>query len=377
MRLLAACSLGGAGHLQPLLPVLDAARRRGDDIVVVGPPALGSLVEATGHRFRPGGEPAEDEIAPIRERLPVLPADEASILGNRELFARLAADALLPAVRELCRDWRPDLVLREPCEYASAIVAVEEDLVAAQVAISLAEVEAGSLAAAAPALDQHRAGVTEAIRTMPYVTRLPESLDPSPFPTLRFREGSGGPPSPLPDWWDGSDAPLVYLTFGTVLGHMTMAADVFEAALAAVAGDDLRVLLTVGRFFDPAHLGPAPDNVHVERWVDQHDVLAAADLVVCHGGSGTAFGALAARLPLVTIPLFADQFENSRRIAERGAGLGVADPHDRVAVRAAIDEVLLTPSFAHAAGEVADEMAAAPAIDEVLADLSARARRAR
>ena len=34
-RLLAACSLGGAGHLQPLLPFLAAAERRGGQVLVV------------------------------------------------------------------------------------------------------------------------------------------------------------------------------------------------------------------------------------------------------------------------------------------------------------------------------------------------------
>jgi UDP:flavonoid glycosyltransferase YjiC (YdhE family) len=42
--------------------------------------------------------------------------------------------------------------MSEPCEYASAIVAVQTDTPAAQVAISLAEAEAGSIATAAPAL---------------------------------------------------------------------------------------------------------------------------------------------------------------------------------------------------------------------------------
>ena len=97
MRVLVACSLGGAGHLQPLRPFLDAARRRGSETLVVGPPALRRMVEETGHRFAAGGEPPEDAVAPIREKLPVMPAREASVLGNRELFGRLATSAMLPA----------------------------------------------------------------------------------------------------------------------------------------------------------------------------------------------------------------------------------------------------------------------------------------
>ncbi len=55
MRLLAACSLGGQGHLDPLIPFLDAARDRGDDILVVGPVSMGEAAKRAGHQFWPGG----------------------------------------------------------------------------------------------------------------------------------------------------------------------------------------------------------------------------------------------------------------------------------------------------------------------------------
>ena len=123
MRVLAACSLGGAGHLNPLLAYLTAARDLGEETLVVGPPAISELVGQTGFAFWPGGEPPEEAVAPIREQLPILPAAEALVLGNRELFGRLAARAMLPTMERVCSEWVPDLVLREPCEYSSAVVA--------------------------------------------------------------------------------------------------------------------------------------------------------------------------------------------------------------------------------------------------------------
>jgi hypothetical protein len=47
------------------------------------------MVESAGFASRAGGEPSEKQVAAIRERLPVAPATEASVLGNRELFGRL------------------------------------------------------------------------------------------------------------------------------------------------------------------------------------------------------------------------------------------------------------------------------------------------
>src|SRR5437016_5872810 len=58
MRMLAACSLGGSGHFRPLVSFLDAARRRGTETLVLGPPALREMVERAGYPFQAGGEPA-------------------------------------------------------------------------------------------------------------------------------------------------------------------------------------------------------------------------------------------------------------------------------------------------------------------------------
>src|SRR5262249_52436047 len=178
---------------------------------------------------------------------------------------------------------------------------------------------------ASPALEELRFGLTEVVRATPYVTRFPDVLDPSPFPvTIRVRETAAGSPHPLPRWWGDDDRPLVYVTFGTVLGHMTRAGDVFRLVLSAVGGAGARVLGAVGAAVDPAALGSLDPGIHVEQWVDQTDVLAEASVVVCHGGSGTTLGALAAGVPLVMVPQFADQFVNGERIASSGAGRCVA-----------------------------------------------------
>lgn len=382
MRVLAACSLGGAGHLQPLLPLLDAARAKGDETLVVAPPALAAMVAETGHPFAAGGEPPEHAVARIRERLPIAPALEASVLGNRELFGRLAATAMVPAMDRIVADWRPDLVLRDPCEYASAIVAKRRNISMAQVAIGLADVEWGSIDVAAPALEEHEPGLVDALRRSPYVSRFPSSMDASRFvDTRRFRETVVHKRGSVVDWWNGSRAPLVYVSCGTVLGHMSIAASVYTTMLEAVREIDVRVLLTVGRRFDRSSLGRIPSNVHVEPWVDQADIFPEADLVVCHGGSGTTFGALGAGLPVVVVPVFADQFANGQRIADSGAGVAVdtrrapdgalqpVDLNDAPRITEAIRTVQANAAYRDQARRVAEELAAAPTARSVLDDL--------
>src|SRR3954452_14858857 len=236
MRILAACSLGGAGHFNPLVAFLHAARSRGDEILTVGPPALRAMVESAGFPFRTGGEPSEQEVAAIRERLPVAPAAEASVLGNRELFGRLATTAMLAGMEDAWCDWVPDLVLRDPTEYASAVLAGRTQTPIAQVAISLAQAEAGSIAAAAPALQEHRRGLVSELRAQPYLTRFPASFDPSPFAeTVRFHEPPEMPVA-LPDWWRGANAPLIYMSLTSVVAYKSIASATYLDALSSANG---------------------------------------------------------------------------------------------------------------------------------------------
>ena len=384
MRVLVA-STDGAGHYGPLVPFIQALVRRGDQVLLVVPPGLGETVARTGLPHRIGEQPDERELTPLMERFAAAAPEQAAVIANRELFGRLCTAAMLPALERACHAFGPDLVLREPCEYSSAVAAGRFGVPHAQVAVSLAYGEEASLALAAPALDPYGPQLVEQLRASPYLTRFPALLDPSPFPaTSRYREPvTAG--TALPDWWCGSDSPLVYLTFGSVAGGLPAARAAYRMALDAVAGLPVRALLTVGRRTEIAGLGPVPANVHVEAWVPQGDVLTNAALVVCHGGSGTILGALAAGVPLVVVPLFADQPANGRLVASAGAGLVVApEAHEGSALsglsvqgaprlRAAIEQVLGEPSYRRAAGRTAAELRGSPPIDQVLAELPGEA----
>jgi UDP:flavonoid glycosyltransferase YjiC (YdhE family) len=156
---------------------------------------------------------------------------------------------------------------------------------------------------------------------------------------------------------------------------------VFRTALEAVSELAARVLLTVGHAFDVGRLGSVPQNTHVESWVAQADVLAEAALVACHGGSGTTFGSLAAGVPLVMCPLFADQTANGQVIETAACGLVVGGqgsvtghlralgPADVGPLRDAIERVLNESAYRRAAERVAAEIAATAGLDQVVGQL--------
>ena len=378
MRVLAACSLGGAGHWIPLSAVLAGARERGDDVLVVGPPALEPMIRRDGFDFAEGGEPPEHAIAPLRDRLAIASPSDASVIGNRDLFGRLAATAMYDPLVEHGRRFGPDVVVRDPCEYASAAFAATAGIPMAQVAISLARIEWGSLAVAAPALEDRHTGLTAEVRSSPYLTRFPETLDPSPFPrTIRCGRANDASSEPLPDWWHGASGPLVYATLGTVLPHMTEAPDHYRLLIDALDGVDARVLLTIGRHLEPASLGSVPDHVRVERWIDQRQVFAAAALTVCHGGSGTLFGSIAAGVPVVVVPSFADQFANADlvehhrlgqvvRAETRGDDRRPLGPADRDRITATIVAALDDADAAQRCDAIARQFANSPSVREAL-----------
>ena len=256
----------------------------------------------------------------------------------------------------------------------------------ARIGVALVVSEEQLFSIAGPVLDEQQPGVSERIRSSPYLTLFPASLeDPQvsePPVTHRFRDPAAGASSKgLPDWWPGDTRPLVYVSFGSVTGGLPVAGSIYAAALAAAARLPARVLLTVGRELDLDALGPAPANVHLERWVPQAEVFGQASVVVCHGGSGTTLGALAAGLPLVIVPLFADQPENARRVDAVGAGIAVPpDPSappepirsslEPIPLGAAIEAVLAEPGYGRTARALAAEMQALPPTDTALAAIS-------
>jgi UDP:flavonoid glycosyltransferase YjiC (YdhE family) len=373
-------STAGDGHLSPLIPFVAALRSRGDEVLVVVPPSAAERARRTGAGVCLVEAPPADALADAWARFVVAPAAEAAVIANREIFGRLCTAAMLPTVDEVCRTWRPAAVLHEAAEFAGPIVADRYGIPHLQVAISLADVEAASLELAAPVLEPYGVGVTSRIHSSPYLSRFPAELDPSPYPrTFRYRMDSIGPdPAAMsPDWWPGSVAPLVYITFGTVTGSLDASDQLYRAAIVAVGALDARVLLTTGRGHTP-DLGPLPPQVHVEEWVEQVDVLREASAVVCHGGSGTVLGALAGGVPMVMVAMFADQPANARRVVDVGAGLLLTQPAgsandraflDKVAVRElriALHSVLTQDTFRDAARKIAHQSNAAPDVAAVL-----------
>ncbi len=364
----------GAGHFGPLLPFAGVLARAGAEILVAVPRSGVAMVERAGLRAWTLDEPPDEERAAIFRAAHGLPSDEANALVVREVFGGMDARASLPGVREAIGSWAPDVVLFETASFAAPLAAEDAGLPAIHVAIGLTRLIETFLPHVAEPLRALRgdSGLAadpdgERLRATPVFTLTPEGLEdpavPDPPVTHRFREPEGDPGA-LPDWWAGRDQPLVYLTFGSVAPSMPGFADLARAAIGAVADRPVRALLTVGRQTDPADLGPVPPNVRVERWVPQADVMPHAAAMVCHGGFGTVRAGLAAGVPMVALPLFADQPDNARRVAEIGTGIALeGGPEAAAALGEAVGRILAEPSHRAAAARVAERHRRLPPVE--------------
>jgi UDP:flavonoid glycosyltransferase YjiC (YdhE family) len=377
-------SLRNTSHFLPLVPFIQACRQQGHEVAVAAPVDLAERVATTGAAFIPLGHPGDAGLGPIWKRMRDASREESKRIAIQELFAGTLAGAALPSLLEAVSRWRPAIVVRESQEYAAVVAAAKAGIPHGRVAISAPGGELDLLPLAAPAVDAHgqAAGlpadpVGERLRREPILTLFPEALDivrPDLATVHRFR-ATRRPAPPLPNWWPSLDGPFVYVTLGTVIGAMDQMRSAFGPALDAVRDLPVRALLTTGADLPMEALGEVPANVHVEPFVPQDDVLPHASAVLCHGGSGTILGTLAAGVPMVVAPMFADQSFNAERVVAAGAGLTM--PLREAAaddLRAALGRLLDEGAFRDAARRVAAEMEALPLVDSAPATLEALAR---
>ena len=377
MRLLVA-STRGQGHVRPLLPFVHAARAAGHDVLLAGPPALEPVASAERIGFQPVGTADARRLEHVGRMLEGRPMMERITLATTELFVGSHARAALPGMLELVAAWRPDLVLRETAEGASQLAAEAHGVPVARAGIGLCSpAEDWWLSIASPALDELRGRLglpadpdAERVLATPVLTQASPLLDAHqgdpPADVRRFR-AAAGEPAPPPDAWSGAaaDAPLVLVTFGTEVPRNGHFPGLYRTVVDALAGRGLRVLVTTGRDADPAALGPLPAGVRARRWVPQAAVMPHSAAILHHGGAGTTLAGLAAGLPMVVLPMSADQPLNARRVAELGAGIALeGGTADAARAGEALEAVLSGPTHREAAERVAADIALLPTFDE-------------
>ena len=124
----------------------------------------------------------------------------------------------------------------------------------------------------------------------------------------------------LPHWIEQlQNRTVIYASLGTVFNRQP---ELCRAILSAFTEEkEMRLILTVGPTQDPQVFEPVPGDVTLSRYVPQSWLLPLCDVVITAGGFGTVLGALSHGVPMVMIPLNADQHLNTRRCEALGAAV--------------------------------------------------------
>jgi UDP:flavonoid glycosyltransferase YjiC (YdhE family) len=366
-------SAAGLGHIHPTIPLARAAAQAGDEVRFAVAAEAVPTVQSFGFPAVPipYGDPAD-----IGRAWAALPDHDLNTYVVAEIFTRVQGLAALPAQQAAIAEFRPDLVIgneisthvaAEACRVPSAYLGIT--------ALDLADLKWEPVVAATDDL-RTAAGLAPSTRLpyeagIRYLSPVPPLLwaDPSHVPAdaiwYRHEDAedgtAGGGDAP---WPARGSRPRLYATLGSMAGRNDFGRPVFAALLEALGRIDADVLLTLGPF-DLAAIGTPPANVTVSAYEPQSRAMLC-DAAVIHAGAGTTVAALARGLPLVAVPLFADQMHNADRLV--AAELAVRVDPSEIAERlvAAVDTVLRDPAYARNARQAAAAIAARPTPRQVI-----------
>ncbi|HXA27759.1 MAG TPA: glycosyltransferase [Candidatus Angelobacter sp.] len=376
----------GIGHVNPMVPLARALAARGHEVLWAVPGEGAGHVERVGIRALRAGPVGIAGPAEVRRLYPELnalsPAAMPDVMFGK-LFGAMIAPSMLSDMVPLVLEWRPNLVVADAGEFAGHILAAELGVPSVTKGFGMLLPERRVAAAAEEVAPLWRSrglvprpygGAYQHLYLDIYPPELgSDAASHVPHrhlmrPTTDDTQNDISSTPPLPD--ARPDAPLVYVTMGTVFNNP----EPLRVVLAALNDMDVRVLVTVGPGGDPATLGTQPAHVRVERYVPQTLVLPHCAVVVSHGGSGTVLATIALGLPQLCLPQGADQFLNAAAVSSAGAGLSLTpDAATASAVRDAVSRLLGDASFGDAARRVSASIAAMPSPEDVAAMLESLA----
>ena len=398
----------GMGHVHPLLPVMQTLQARGHAVALATSQLYQARIEREGLPFYPLGPHYSEER--LEEFFPLIRYLRIHYLRVSYDFLRIFMASIptrIPELRQITQVFRPSVVVAGPLTFAAQLFCEQQALPWA--------VLSPMTHFMSPSLHAPPAGFPR-VETVPAALRLPYRLGlkgalraatalmgPWRFALNRYRRQLGLPPhaDPLsphvvapfllihtcsreydynrpdlppqvhyvgPSVWDRPidwevpswlanmppNKPLVYVSLGTVFNTRL---SVFRKIIRALGQLDVFGLVVTGPGCPPDIFSAVPSNVRIESYIPQTALQTEPKtrpaLVISHAGVNTVLTALSEGIPLLCIPLGADQPDNAQRCVDAGAGLRL----DRrllttTRLKRAIHTILSQPSFIRRAGQM-------------------------
>ena len=138
---------------------------------------------------------------------------------------------------------------------------------------------------------------------------------------------------------------------------------VLQSCIAALAEENVNVILTTGYHALPKQVLPLPSNFHHAPYMPGLAMAERSDLLIHHGGYGSCQTGLYIGKPAVIIPTFSERESNARRVAATGAGTFVPVENGAGGKRVHVEELRATikhglsdPAFANNARLISQRM---------------------
>jgi UDP:flavonoid glycosyltransferase YjiC (YdhE family) len=358
----------GHGHLNPWLPVAQALTAAGHEVAGACAASFRPHLEARGVQAFAMGLDWSIGDASLRQRwemFRVSPDDDFLTFVMAGTFAGDLAEQALPDLLEIARDWQPDIIVHETCEFGGWLAAQILGIPHVSVEVTLfafyvqyLSPMSGSLVKLLERADLPSDNVPARLFEHLHLSLVPPSFeDPAaPLPAtaraLRAPTLAALPDEQLPPLLSSqSDRPTVYVTGGTGLVRL----DHFQATISGLQELDANLIVTSGRI-EPAEFGSQPGNVYIAPYLSQSLILPHAAVVVTHGGFSSVLGALAHGVPLVILPRGADHSVNARRAEALGTAIVLGNAERTPErIRGAVREVLDQPRFRERARQIQAE----------------------
>ena len=398
----------GMGHVHPLLPVMHTLQARGHAVALATSRLYQERIEREGIPFYPLGPHYSEER--LEEFFPLIRYLRLHYLRVSYDFLHIfmaSIPARIPELRQIARVFQPSAVVAGPLTFAAQLFCEQQALPWA--------VLSPMTHFMSPSLHAPPAGFPR-VESRPAALRLPYRLGlkgaiyaatalmaPWRLALNRYRRQLGLPPhaDPLspqvvapsllmhtcsreydynrpdlppqvhyvgPSVWDRPmdwqvpswlaelppHTPLVYVSLGTVFNTRL---SVFRKIIRALGQLDVFGLVVTGPGCPPDIFSAVPPNVRIESYIPQTALQAEPKtrpaLVISHAGVNTVLTALSDGIPLLCIPLGADQPDNAQRCVDAGAGLRL----DRrllttARLKRAIHTLLSQPSFTRRAEQM-------------------------
>ena len=152
------------------------------------------------------------------------------------------------------------------------------------------------------------------------------------------------------------ERPLIYISMGTVINDRP---DFYHKCIEALADEPVKVLISCGKAVDQEQFRNLPENVTVQPYVDQLEVLSRASVFLTHCGMNSVSESLYMATPMVLFPQTNEQRAVARRAGEMGTGVQLKEDSAE-AIRAAVRTILGNDEYAWNAMRCSQDFRSAP-----------------